>query len=121
MSRSRLTRIAGLALMAGTLGWAAQGLAQDLPCAPGQMRCTTHAQRLAAAKNAAEYRKHAPLPRAPLPGGQPEYFGIYPNWAWTPQIDKFIDTLPGLGGSGIPVGVPDTTTFPATVTAPAAD
>jgi FtsP/CotA-like multicopper oxidase with cupredoxin domain len=56
---------------------------------------------------------------APGPGGVPDYFGTTPNWAFTPPIRKFVDTLPGLGaanannlGNYIPVGKPDTVTYP---------
>ena len=42
-----------------------------------------------------------------------------PNWANSPNIHKFVDSLPGLGaanannlGQFIPVAIPDTTTFP---------
>jgi FtsP/CotA-like multicopper oxidase with cupredoxin domain len=55
----------------------------------------------------------------PGPGGQPDYFGFTPNWAFTPSIRKFVDTLPGLGsanannlGQYIPVAKPDTITYP---------
>lgn len=55
----------------------------------------------------------------PAPGDIPHYFGPYPNWAFSPPIRKFIDTLPGLGPDNannlkqyIPVGIPDTTTYP---------
>jgi FtsP/CotA-like multicopper oxidase with cupredoxin domain len=56
---------------------------------------------------------------APIPGGQPDYFGFTPNWAFTPLIRKFVDTLPGLGPTGannlgnyIPIANPDTVTYP---------
>jgi len=56
---------------------------------------------------------------APGPGGIPDYFGTTPNWAFSPPLRKFIDTLPGLGAAAennlhqyIPVGKPDTKTFP---------
>jgi len=49
----------------------------------------------------------------------PHYFGPYPNWANSPRIRKFVDTLPALGPAGtnnlgqhIPVAVPDQTTYP---------
>ncbi len=52
------------------------------------------------------------------PGGVPDYFGS-PNWAYSPELRKFVDTLPGLNaanannlGQYIPVGVPDKTTYP---------
>ncbi|MFZ2197831.1 MAG: multicopper oxidase domain-containing protein [Thermodesulfovibrionales bacterium] len=62
------------------------------------------------------------LPQAipPGPGDQPDYFTV-PNWANTPPIRKFVDTLPGLGstnannlGQYIPVANPDQNTFPGT-------
>jgi len=63
----------------------------------------------------------------PAPGGTPDYFGIYPNYANSPLptvvggsvvpgtgMRKFVDSLPGLGyanrndlGQYIPVAVPD--------------
>ena len=55
----------------------------------------------------------------PVPGGTPDYFGTTPNWAFSPPVRKFVDTLPGLGaakannlGQYIPVAVPDTVTYP---------
>jgi FtsP/CotA-like multicopper oxidase with cupredoxin domain len=53
-------------------------------------------------------------------GETPDYFGIIPNYANSPtNIQKFVNTLAGLGPAGInnlgqyiPVAVPDTTTFP---------
>ena len=52
------------------------------------------------------------------PGGVPDYFET-PNWANSPPVRKFVDTLPGLNSAGvnnlgqfIPVAVPDTTTYP---------
>ena len=53
----------------------------------------------------------------PEPGGQPNYFGPEPNWANSPIIRKFIDSLPGLDkannlGQMITVAVADTITFP---------
>jgi len=54
----------------------------------------------------------------PSQGGVPDYFGS-PNWAFSPPLRKFVDTLPGLGSANknnlnqfIPVAVPDTTTYP---------
>ena len=51
------------------------------------------------------------------PGGPPDYFET-PNWANTPPIRKFVDTVSGLNPAGannlgqyIPVAVPDTTTY----------
>jgi hypothetical protein len=53
----------------------------------------------------------------PMPGGEPNYYGPEPNWANSPIIRKFVDSLPGLNagnnlGQMIPVAVPDTITFP---------
>ena len=55
----------------------------------------------------------------PGPGDVPDYFGMTPNWAFSPRISKFVDTLPGLGpanannlGNYIPVAKPDTITYP---------
>lgn len=52
------------------------------------------------------------------PGNTPDYLTT-PNWAYTPPIRKFVDTLPGLGaanvnnlGQYIPVAVPDIVTYP---------
>jgi FtsP/CotA-like multicopper oxidase with cupredoxin domain len=55
-----------------------------------------------------------------LPTDIPDYFGSIPNYANSPtNIQKFQDTLPGLGPTGannlgqyIPIAVPDTTSFP---------
>jgi FtsP/CotA-like multicopper oxidase with cupredoxin domain len=54
------------------------------------------------------------------PLGTPDYMGgVVPNYANSPIIRKFVDTLPGLGpqnannlGNFLPVAIPDTTTFP---------
>ena len=62
----------------------------------------------------------AALPGVLNPLGTPDYMGgVVPNYANSPLIRKFVDTLPGLGaanannlGSFIPVAVADTTTFP---------
>jgi len=102
---------------------------------PVRMRRMTPAQREAAAKRAAVARaeKVASGVRfdAPVPGGTPDYFGIYPNWANSPVptvdpvtkkltggIRKFVDTLPGVGaanannlGQYIPIAIADTTTY----------
>ncbi len=52
------------------------------------------------------------------PGGTPDYFGVA-NWAYSPKLRKFVDTLPLLGKAGrnnlgnyLPVAVPDTVTYP---------
>lgn len=41
----------------------------------------------------------------------PDYFNT-PNWANSPPLAKFVDTLPGLSDTGIPIARPDTVTFP---------
>jgi FtsP/CotA-like multicopper oxidase with cupredoxin domain len=114
------------------------------------MHNITTEQRMAAAKVAAERGLDLSIPAAngvvtngrvtnaaqlttPVPGGIPDYFGPYSNYAnsqlpsddglgnVTPGtgIRKFVDSLPGLGPTGannlgnyIPVAVKDTTTFP---------
>jgi len=55
----------------------------------------------------------------PMPGGTPHYFGPEPNWAFSPPLRKFVDTLPGLTATGennlgqyLPVANPDTITYP---------
>jgi FtsP/CotA-like multicopper oxidase with cupredoxin domain len=99
----------------------------------------TNEERQAAAIAAQVARLEAELNGAvtsalvPIPGGVPDYFGIYPNYANSPLptvdvngnvvagtgIRKFVDSLPGLGPSGannlgqyIPVANADTTTYP---------
>jgi FtsP/CotA-like multicopper oxidase with cupredoxin domain len=47
---------------------------------------------------------------------QPDFFGTA-NWAFSPALEKFVDTLPLLDapntlGNDIPIAVPDTTTYP---------
>ncbi|MFA6035108.1 MAG: hypothetical protein WC889_19575, partial [Myxococcota bacterium] len=86
-------------------------------------------QRLAAAgrQRVAKLAKAAakqPLPTmSPLapaaPGTAPNYY-TDSNWAFTPPIQKFLDTLPGLNapnnlGQMIPIAVPDTKTYPGSV------
>jgi len=58
---------------------------------------------------------------APGPGGIPDYFGSTPNWAYSPTLRKFVDSLPGVGpenannlGQYLAVGHPDTVTYPGT-------
>ncbi|HEX9860026.1 MAG TPA: hypothetical protein VGB23_02410, partial [Nitrospirota bacterium] len=53
----------------------------------------------------------------PSPGGLTDY--LMANWAFSPPLRKFVDTLPGLNagnannlGQYIPLAVPDTTTYP---------
>ena len=89
-------------------------------CQSGQMRCISQADRAAAAARAKtardSYGVMAPM-AAPVPGGTPDYFGIYPNYANSPILRKFVDALPGLcttpgQTSCIPIATKDTTTFP---------
>lgn len=56
---------------------------------------------------------------APGPGGVPDYFGMTPNWAYSPPLRKFVDGLPGVGpenqnnlGQYLSLGHPDTITYP---------
>jgi PKD repeat protein/FtsP/CotA-like multicopper oxidase with cupredoxin domain len=110
-----------------------------------RMRSITSADREAAAKNAAAKglvvggaaNKGYSISRAtnltPYPGGTPDYWGPYPNYANSqlPSIDptgkpvpgtgirKFVDSLPGLGPTGannlgkyIPVAVSDLVSYP---------
>jgi FtsP/CotA-like multicopper oxidase with cupredoxin domain len=61
------------------------------------------------------------LPNEPVvgQGDVPDHFGLtVPNWAYTPAIRKFVDTLPMVGPGGannlgqyIPVAVPDTASY----------
>ena len=53
----------------------------------------------------------------PGPGDTPDYFGVA-NWAYSPPLRKFVDTLPGLGsdnannlGQYLSVAKPDTSTY----------
>ncbi|MDX9821429.1 MAG: multicopper oxidase domain-containing protein [Syntrophales bacterium] len=56
----------------------------------------------------------------PGPGETPDYFGTTPNWAYSPLLTKFKDTLPGLWNpadgpapaKSIPLAVPDKLTYP---------
>jgi len=121
------------------------------------MRNITNADREAAAERAAAkglvvanpesggYRIASATNLTPYPGGTPDYWGPYPNYANSqlPVIDatgkavpgtgirKFVDSLPGLGstrannlGKYIPVAFVDTTSYPVnypTTGTPAAD
>ena len=72
----------------------------------------TQADRKAAAKNAKDAGLQvgtvAAGTLAAVPGGVPDYFGPYPNYANSPtNMRKFVDALPSL-----PIAVPDTTTYP---------
>jgi FtsP/CotA-like multicopper oxidase with cupredoxin domain len=81
----------------------------------------SEAARLNAASRAVKAMAGEPLPPTPRldPLGVPDYFGGTANWANSPPIRKFVDSLPGVGaaaandlGQYIPVAVPDTTTYP---------
>ena len=80
----------------------------------------TQASRFAAATLAAQKTAGAPAPTPRLdPLATPDYFGGTANWANSPPIRKFVDSLPGTGaaaandlGQYIPVAVPDTVTYP---------
>jgi len=109
------------------------------------IRKTTNEQRRAAAANAAAARavagkaagakalasgtkaSLASYPQGTIappgvmnPRGTPDYMsGLVPNWANSPAIRKFVDTLPGLGpqnannlGNYIPIASKDTSTYP---------
>lgn len=78
----------------------------------------TDAERKAAAVRAAAVSAASParISAMPMPGGTPDYFGSA-NWAFSPPLKKFVDTLPGLNtpnnlGQMISVAVPDTVTYP---------
>jgi FtsP/CotA-like multicopper oxidase with cupredoxin domain len=114
--------ILALALIA-MMGEVGRGLAQSQTAGgtvsseqtKGRRRGTTMVQRNAAAANAAAARAEAVglgkrlTMAVPVPGGTPDYFGIYPNYANSPLptvgaggvitggIRKFVDSLPGLG------------------------
>ena len=73
------------------------------------------AASLAGQKNAGGPAR--PKPRLD-PDATPDYYGVA-NWANSPRIRKFVDSLPGVGaaaandlGQYIPVAVPDTVTYP---------
>jgi FtsP/CotA-like multicopper oxidase with cupredoxin domain/fibronectin type 3 domain-containing protein len=77
----------------------------------------TSDERLAAADRRAALIK-AGLYKAPVVGvlDQPDFFGTA-NWAFSPELQKFVDTLPLLDapntlGNEIPIAVPDTITYP---------
>jgi FtsP/CotA-like multicopper oxidase with cupredoxin domain len=149
--RKTLVRIA---LVMVVLTWGASQCFAQETTSPPQMRSVTNAQRKAAATRAAarlganlrsttNFQRMEAAARqsitpaaitrvAPIPGGTPDYFGPYPNWAFSPSptvdalgnvvsggIRKFVDSLPGLGVGAandlnqyIPVAIPDTTTYP---------
>ena len=72
----------------------------------------TPAQREEAAKRsaarAASSQVPSTSPAVPVTSSVPDYWGPYPNWAFSPRgLRKFVDPLPDL-----PVAKPDTATFP---------
>gem|GEM_PF-1338641 len=98
-----------------------------------QDRVVTQAERDLAASNLAKTLDVLGLPsdagpeeyfealalEPPGPGDVPDYSGMTPNWAYTPQLRKFVDGLPGLGpenannlGQYLSVAKPDTITYP---------
>ena len=107
------------------------------PALGGRLRSVTAADREAAAARAAALResargKNVSQAMMPMPGGTPDYLGMYPNYANSPVptvdpitgvvsggIRKFVNTLPGLGpanannlGQYIPVAISNTTAYP---------
>ena len=148
MKNHRFPRLVGLLVSAAiTLLWAVnRGLAETQTAEqPSQhdstaiiermMNRVTHADREAAAARAAARAGVAPQSKQvsaigapttgamtmtmPNPGGVPHYFGPYPNWAFSPPLRKFVDSLPGLGAANInnlgqylPVAIADTNTYP---------
>jgi FtsP/CotA-like multicopper oxidase with cupredoxin domain len=93
----------------------------------GNERRVTQEEREAAAerfKAAQRATQGAPsragrLMPMPMPGGTPHYFGPEPNWAFSPPLRKFVNTLPLLGsdnandlGQFLAVANADTTTYP---------
>lgn len=81
----------------------------------------TEAARFNAASRDGQKMIGEPAPPAPKldPLATPDYFGGAANWANSPLLRKFVDSLSGVGadaandlGQYIPVAVPDTTTYP---------
>jgi len=81
----------------------------------------TEADRQNAASRAVQEMIGKPAPPQPRldPLAAPDYFGGPGNWASSPRLRKFVDSLPGVGaaatndlGQYIPVAVPDTMTYP---------
>jgi len=90
---------------------------EDRPALQRMLRRVTIEQRKAAAARRSELGQASRPHSMPPPGGTPNYFGPEPNYANSPIIKKFIDSLPGLNtannlGQMIPVAVPDTITYP---------
>jgi len=74
--------------------------------------------RLAALRNGGDATGLSAM-AMPMPGDAPDYFGMTPNWAYSPPMRKFVDGLPGVGpenknnlGQYLSVAYPDTTTYP---------
>ncbi len=133
-----------LVISSMTLGTTGQVIAQSQTKAPPAQQASggnlhgkvTPAERQAAADRLkAAYKQAGITAQAATmnPGGTPDYFGTTPNYANSPLptldvngvplagtgIRKFMDTLPGLGPTGIndlgqyiPVAQADTTTYP---------
>jgi FtsP/CotA-like multicopper oxidase with cupredoxin domain len=112
--------LAGAVLSRGVAPGRAQSREDNRP----KQRQVTRAQREAAAARAAQARQKATVAPAAtgvtrLASAAPDYFGIYPNYANSPLLKKFVDRLPGLGsanannlGQYIPIAVADTTSYP---------
>jgi FtsP/CotA-like multicopper oxidase with cupredoxin domain len=140
LSRKSVGRLLSI-LVAGSmlLKGAIPATTQDPPPGDGMMKARmTQAERQAAADRVKALRAAAGGVRpqsvpTPEPGGVPDYFGIYPNYATSqlPEIDgsgnvitgtgirKFVNSLPGLGaanandlGQYMPVAIPDITSYP---------
>ncbi len=79
------------------------------------------ADRLKAALAAGQQGQRSLAPPAmgmPMPGTTPDYY-LVANWAFSPPLRKFVDSLPGLGPAGannlgqyLTVAHPDTITYP---------
>ena len=124
ISVKRLT-MAVAVIVAALAGGIGQGIrAQTTQDLPWKKRVRiTQADRQAAADRAKAARSAVRASGGPFgapapPGGVPDYFGSA-NWAYSPALRKFVDTLPGLGPTAannlqqyIPVATPDTTTYP---------
>ena len=126
MLKRRVSIILSALLVAASLQWgvgqSAYGQGTSDP-PPGKHGKPTPAERREAAARKkvqieANRKAGKPLPKSPLPGQTPDYFGLDANWAYSPQIHKFVNKLPGLTPAGvnengqyIPVAVPDITTF----------
>ncbi len=83
--------------------------------AAARMKTLNEAASIASAAGVAAAPMAMPMP---MPGMTPDYFES-PNWAYSPIIRKFVDTLPGVGaakannlGNYIGVAHPDTVTYP---------